>query len=139
VDPQAVAPPVPGDEIYIVQEGDTVWQIVRKSYGEGDIQRQLDLLLEANPMLDPETIVPGQKLKLPAVGSTDVITPTPLQSAADGKYALYEVVEGDTLSAIASAQLGDGSRWSEIYELNRKRIPDPHRMHVGTTLLIPQL
>jgi nucleoid-associated protein YgaU len=131
-----VAPPQPRDETYIVKPGDTLWQIVRRTYGEGDIQRQIDLLLEANPTID-EQIQVGQKLKLPGVVPKGVITPSPIQEAATGDYELYEVLEGDTLSQIAAVQLGDESRWHEIYELNRQRIPDPNRMHVGTTLLLP--
>lgn len=41
---------------------------------------------------------------------------------ADG--GTYTVREGDTLWAIAAAQLGDGTRWKEISTLNRLRRPD---------------
>src|SRR5699024_78306 len=37
-------------------------------------------------------------------------------SATGGKYT---VAAGDSLWRIAARQLGDGSRWAEIYELNR--------------------
>jgi len=45
---------------------------------------------------------------------------------------------GDSLWAIAKRELGDGSRWREIYEANRDVIgPDPNVIQVGMTLRIP--
>ena len=45
---------------------------------------------------------------------------------------------GDTLTAIARKLLEDGSRWDEIYELNRDKLSSPDRIVDGTELRIPQ-
>ena len=45
--------------------------------------------------------------------------------------------EGDSLNSIASLELGDGTRWIEIYQLNRATIPDPDRIRAGQRLLLP--
>ena len=47
----------------------------------------------------------------------------------------YTVRGGDSLSEIADSQLGDGSRWSEIAELNG--IEDPYNVAVGQVLKMP--
>lgn len=41
----------------------------------------------------------------------------------------YKVKKGDTLIKIARQQLGDGSQYTKIYELNRKTIEDAARKH----------
>ena len=41
---------------------------------------------------------------------------------------IYIVRRGDTLSAIAQRELGDASRWPEIFERNRDVISDPNRI-----------
>ena len=57
------------------------------------------------------------------------------QVAGDGAAeAAYTVQPGDSLWRIAAAMLGDGSRWQEIYSLNRDRISDPGRIYPGTEL-----
>ena len=49
----------------------------------------------------------------------------------------YTVKSGDTLTKIAQKQLGDGTRWREIFLLNRSIISDPDRIFVGQVLALP--
>ena len=44
---------------------------------------------------------------------------------------------GDTLTKIARAQLGEGSRWPEIFALNRTVIRHPDRIFPGQLLILP--
>ena len=38
---------------------------------------------------------------------------------------------------IAKKQLGDGSRWKEIHDLNRDKISNPNLIHPGLVLVMP--
>ncbi|GAA3410355.1 LysM peptidoglycan-binding domain-containing protein [Paenibacillus hodogayensis] len=50
----------------------------------------------------------------------------------------YTVQSGDSLWAIAKLNLGAGSRWSEIYELNAGQIgPNPDLIRPGQELVMP--
>lgn len=49
----------------------------------------------------------------------------------------YVVQKGDTLSGISKKFYGTTTRWKEIWEANRRAVPDPKRMKVGTRLVIP--
>lgn len=49
----------------------------------------------------------------------------------------YVVKKGDTLWNIANKELGSGYRWKYLYELNKDRIKDPHKLKVGKTIIIP--
>jgi nucleoid-associated protein YgaU len=50
----------------------------------------------------------------------------------------YVTKAGDNLTTIAQEVYGDGSRWREIYEANKKAIgDDPNLIQVGATLTIP--
>lgn len=51
------------------------------------------------------------------------------------KVTNYTIVAGDTLSKIASAQLGSASRYPEIAKLNNIR--DPRNIRVGQVLVLP--
>jgi len=52
--------------------------------------------------------------------------------------ATYEVKQNDTLYGIAKKTLGNGSRWREIYEANRKTIgTNPDLIIAGQILVIP--
>ena len=49
----------------------------------------------------------------------------------------YTVESGDCLWLIAQELLGDGNRWTEIYEANRDAVSDPNLIYVGQALTIP--
>lgn len=51
----------------------------------------------------------------------------------------YTVQEDDTLWSIAKKYLGDGSRWSELYELNKDIIDDPDLIYPGWVLKISEI
>ena len=49
----------------------------------------------------------------------------------------HKVVKGDCLWNLAKKYLGDGSRYNEIYELNKDIVSNPNRIYVGQTLKLP--
>lgn len=57
------------------------------------------------------------------------------ESAPEAKT--HKVVKGDCLWNLAKKYLGDGSRYNEIYELNKDVIDNPNRIYVGQTLRLP--
>lgn len=50
----------------------------------------------------------------------------------------YTVVKGDCLWSIAKKLLGNGARYTEIYDLNRDKISKPNLIYPGQVLSIPQ-
>lgn len=50
----------------------------------------------------------------------------------------YTVQPGDSLSKIAKEQLGDASRWKEIFEANKETIKDPNLIRVGQEITLPE-
>ena len=49
---------------------------------------------------------------------------------------IYIDRRGDTLSSIAQRELGDASRWPEIFERNRDVISDPDRIFPDQALIL---
>ena len=60
----------------------------------------------------------------------------PSQPTSGGTYT---VVSGDNLWKIASKCLGSGSRWIEIYELNRATVKSSELIYVGQVLKLPAM
>jgi nucleoid-associated protein YgaU len=58
-------------------------------------------------------------------------------STAPVEGRTYEVVSGDTLSAIAKREYGSANEWRRIFEANRDVIKDPDRIYPGQKLRIP--
>ena len=63
------------------------------------------------------------------------VTPPPAGETAVGKT--YTVKSGDTLSAIAKAQLGDANAYMKIFEANKDQLSDPNKIKPGQVLRIP--
>jgi nucleoid-associated protein YgaU len=60
------------------------------------------------------------------------------EQAPEENYTTYTIKRGDTLSIISARELGDGSRWTEIYELNRDIIgPNPDGIRDGMEIRLP--
>jgi nucleoid-associated protein YgaU len=51
---------------------------------------------------------------------------------------VHLVQRGDTLFGIAEQRLGDGSRFPEIFELNRELVDDPDRIFPNQVLTLPE-
>lgn len=131
-------PVEPKSTTVVIAEGDTLWKIANRFYGDSNIQEHVDAILSANPDVDPGSMKIGTKITLPAKQGI-AVNRLPAEKQVqllDG--SLYSVQEGDTLSGIAKAKLGSAMRWQEIYDLNRERIVDPSILFPGTSLRLPK-
>lgn len=74
-------------------------------------------------------------------GKTDtpsaVVQEPKRETSTAPKNTTYTVKKGDCLWNIAKQQLGDGSRYPEIYELNKDKIKNPNLIHAGQDLILP--
>ncbi len=116
----SVAPP----RTYIVQPGDTLSGIAQQQLGDASRWPEI-FALNRGTIRHPDLIFPGQVLVLPG--------DTPIQPVP----RFYVVRPGDTLSGIAQQQLGDASRWPEIFALNRDAISNPDLIFPGQVLVLP--
>ncbi|WP_037227660.1 peptidoglycan-binding protein LysM [Roseobacter sp. GAI101] len=55
----------------------------------------------------------------------------------DGDGTFHTVEKGDTLWAIAEKTLGNGARYTEIFEANKPMLTDPDKIYPGQMLRIP--
>jgi nucleoid-associated protein YgaU len=63
------------------------------------------------------------------------VTGGPAAAAPAGRT--YTVKAGDTLSAIAKAELGSANAYMKIFEANRDQLSDPDKIKPGQVLKIP--
>lgn len=144
--PVSGAPATPPMKEHVIREGDTLWSIAQKYYGDG---RQHARIEEANheAFARKKGLEIGQKLMIPArqqaVTDGALATARPedatLKDAPkDAKPGKYVVKPGDTLAGVARKTLGAEKRWEEILALNSGRIQDPDSLSVGTELRLPQ-
>lgn len=75
------------------------------------------------------TVIPDQEVPQASAEEVRDGTPPPVTT--------YTVVKGDCLWKIAKKLLGDGSRYTEIYNLNRDKISNPNLIYPGQVLTIP--
>ncbi len=128
-------------ETYIVQEGDSLWKIAKKTLGSG---AKSDLIAKANPNVNPDRIKPGMKLVIPRPvaerGPVSEKTPTdPLGLGFDDETKIVIVGENEGLWDIAAREYGDGTKWRLIYTANKDVIKDPNVIRSGMKLKVPPL
>jgi len=109
-----------------VQAGDSLWSLAEDHLGQGE---DWPRIWQANrdTLTDPSTIPVGATLTIP-----------PARTAFRAPAGWTTVQSGETLREIAHRELGDESRWPEIYHLNSHRIADPDLLRPGWQLRLPQ-
>ncbi len=63
---------------------------------------------------------------------------TAVSNAGNATVSTYTVVKGDCLWTIAKKQLGDGTRYIEIYKLNQDTVKNPDIIMIGQKLALPE-
>jgi LysM repeat protein len=90
-DEEGTRPDTRADDIYVVEEGDTLTGIARRQHVSVRAIRQ------ANRLRDEDDIRVGQELIIPSAGEVDAD-----EGRTDGRrWRIYTVREGDSLSRIA--------------------------------------
>ncbi len=82
--------------------------------------------------LEKAVLMAGNVRGVSEVNSDNVTAP-----AATEKIEYYEIVSGDTLSAVAQKYYGKASAYTRIFEANREVIKDPNKIYVGQKIRIP--
>ena len=67
----------------------------------------------------------------------DIIADIKVVAPAAPADRTYTVKAGDTLSAIAKAELGNANAYMKIFEANRDVLSDPNKISPGQVLKIP--
>lgn len=116
---------------YTVARGDSLWRISERLLGDGARFTELVALNAGILNGRPDFITPGTVLRVPIV--------EPVESET------VVVEPGDTLSEIAEEELGDATRYPEIFEASRTtkqpdgaHLVDPDLLRPGWELTIPQ-
>lgn len=147
-------------KIYVVTNGDSLAVIARKVYGCQDGNKKINItrLFQANRgiLKSPDEIYVGQRLTIPPLSDSQpneiekLSYPTSFEKAesidqrniaTDSGQAeenrRHVVQEGDSLWQIAAEQLGDGTRYHEIAELNAGILEDEDNLVIGMCLKLP--
>lgn len=82
---------------------------------------------------DKVVLMTGNMKGVGSVNGDGLVAPEP---EVEPEY--YVIQKGDTLWAIASKFLGNGSKYPEIFEANREVIEDPDKIFVGQKIRIPK-
>jgi nucleoid-associated protein YgaU len=133
------------DQPYVVAPGETLFAIAQKVYGDGALYRAL-FAYNSDRYPHAEEIRSGNVLDVPPadylkqrypelIGGADPTASNVRTATAGGTYT---VREGDTLFDIARKQLGQASRWTELYEANRSTLGENlENLRPGVTLRLP--
>jgi spore germination protein len=113
-----------GQTIHVVAPGDTLFSISQQ-YGVSQ-----EAIIAANGLTNPNNLVVGQQLIIPAPGTTPA-TPVP-PTAVPGTEQVYTVRPGDNLFRIGLAY---GCTVDQLSAYNN--IPAPYTIFVGDQIRIP--
>ena len=87
---------------------------------------------EANEIWNAIKTIPDWRNDV--VADIKVVAPP---AAAGAAAKTYTVKAGDTLSAIAKAQLGDANAYMKIFDVNKDQLTDPNKIKPGQVLKLP--
>ena len=79
-------------------------------------------------------LMAGNVFGISEVNADELEAPEP---EVEEKVGYYEIQKGDTLWAISKKFLGNGSKYTQIFEANREVIKDPDKIYPGQKIRIP--
>lgn len=127
--------PVKSDKVtYTVKAGDTMGFIATNFYGTNANRTRL---FEYNKDAFKKTggkLIVGMELVIPEELGGQKLIPAP--EVKDGEK-LYVVKSGDSLWKIATAELGNGSLYTKIFERNNDRLEKATMIYEGQLIVIP--
>lgn len=103
--------------------------------GSGDFQYDIKFIIAIEIKIYTTNEL---KLKTPTKSKRPASKKSTKKKATESKTTTYTVKKGDCLWRIAQKFLGKGSRYSEIYNLNRDKIKNPNLIYPGQKLRIPK-
>lgn len=126
------------------EEGDTVSKLAAKYLGANN-KATREAIIKANPSMtvDGHLVFAGHTYLIPLAAAAPVAPQAPERqqpappSAAPTKFTYYTVKENDKLWRIAAEQLGSGTRWTEIRDLNPDVLKGGEQLQVGMRLKLP--
>jgi nucleoid-associated protein YgaU len=151
--PRPAADASNGGHKYTAQPGDTLSRLAGRFLG-GNTKANRDLIVKANPSLasDPNRMIVGRAYVIPDAASaspaptpetvaTGPIVPTApvanTPAASQDPQFWYTVKENDSLWSIAADQLGNGSAWTAIKDLNADILKGNDSIHPNMKLRLP--
>ena len=122
--------------VHFVRSGETLSAISKKYYGTPDHAGQI---ARDNNIGNPQRIRVGTRLVLADEPGASIRSPRTTASTPTRPVGrrVITVREGETLSEIAKRELGSEGKWHELWEMNKKAVPNPNRLQPGTTLNLP--
>ncbi len=138
--PAPTAPAAPGaSQQYVIEPGDTFSSISQKFYGDS---KHFDLLVKANPSVNPGRMKPGVSIvvpPLPAKATALADDRADVSVAPIDPRTQYVVQPGDNLNKISSKLYGTSQKWSAIHQANRKLLgEDATKLKPGMVLTLPE-
>jgi len=115
-----------------IAAGDTLSAIAVRYYGSSSLFPDI---LKANPAIaNPGALKVGCIITIPDPGNT---TPSTSLSPAPS-FRTYMVQEGDTFYSITREQCGSGTRWQDVYQLNKDLVKNnPKKLRPGMIIKLP--
>lgn len=140
----APQPPARGEApaTHVVRAGESLSSICMRHYRDPGLA---EALARANGLDDPDHVVAGTRLRVPARAALEAgseggggAAPARVTAPAAGpQTATYTVRPGETLRRIAKRLLDSPAEWPRLYELNRDVIEDPDHLVAGTVIRVP--
>lgn len=131
------------------EDGETVSKLAARYMG-GNTKANREAIIRANPSMTPDghLLIAGRTYLIPTGASTvgapmaqsppqSAQRPAASAAAAPPGFAYYTVKENDKLWRIAAEQLGSGTRWTEIRELNEDVLKNGEQLQIGMRLKLP--
>jgi len=81
-------------------------------------------------------LMTGNMKGVGSVNGDGLNAPEPEAEVAETEY--YVIKSGDTLWAVAAELLGNGAKYTEIFEANKEVIKDPNKIFPGQKIRIPR-